>query len=81
MDVSFSMIIVDMVILKQRAKYAAALQISLALGLVSGALVGALVIQEVSWRWCVLLTYYFTWSRMLQDSLTIFVGSFGPICL
>lgn len=53
MDVSFSMILVDMVSLKQRPTYAAAIQIALALGLVSGALLGALVVQKGSWKWYV----------------------------
>lgn len=50
MDVSFSMIIVDLVSLKERPKYNTYLQVALTFGLGSGAIIGSAVLQNFSWR-------------------------------
>jgi MFS family permease len=50
MDVSFSMIIVDLVSLKERPKYNTYLQVALTFGLGSGAIIGSAILQNFSWR-------------------------------
>lgn len=47
---AFNFIIVDIVPLTKRPKYISLLQLSAGTGLIFGGLIGALVIETVSWR-------------------------------
>lgn len=47
---AFSLIIVDIVSLPRRPMYVALLQLSAGVGLIFGGLIGALVIEKLSWR-------------------------------
>ncbi|KUJ17491.1 MFS general substrate transporter [Mollisia scopiformis] len=51
MDMAFSLIIVDIVSLPRRPMYVALLQLCAGVGLIFGGLIGALVIEKLSWRW------------------------------
>lgn len=50
MDVSFTMIIVDLVSMKDRPKYSTYLQVALTIGLGSGAVIGSAILSNFSWR-------------------------------
>ena len=50
MNVSFNVVLVDLVSLKKRPKYVAVAQLTVATGLMSGNMLGALLVEHLSWR-------------------------------
>ena len=50
MDVAFNVALVDLVSLKKRPKYVAVAQLAVATGLMSGNILGAVLVEHLSWR-------------------------------